>query len=118
MVLDLAPAGDPLQSLPTIDGDGSLWPDRVDGSQYWYAPEFSVVEPALPVTASTSPFVFSFRTVGHDAEGRPGLEATIRLTLRMRMSDGDRRGLGGAGPSDGAARSGHRPVDLPPGPLS
>lgn len=87
LVLDLAPVGDRLQSLPMIDGDGHLWPDRLDGSQFWYAPEFSVVEPALPVTALTSPFVFSFRAVGHDAEGRPGLEATIRLTLHGRMSE-------------------------------
>jgi hypothetical protein len=86
MVVSVAPAGDALQSLPIIDGDGELWPDRIDGSQYWYAPEFAVAEPTLPVVASTSPFLFSFRTVGHDAQGRPGLEATIRITLRGAMS--------------------------------
>src|SRR5262245_25965079 len=82
--LDLAVARP--QSLPVIEGQSSLWPDRINTGRYWYAPDLVVVEPAATATTATSPFLFSFVAAGHDAQGRPGLEATIRVTLRRQMS--------------------------------
>jgi hypothetical protein len=86
LVIPVAVNGDGLQSLPVIDGEATLWSDRLDASRYWYAPEFAVVAPEPTSSAADSPYVFSFRVVGHDADGKPGLEATIRLTLRPAMS--------------------------------
>jgi hypothetical protein len=74
-----------LRYLPVIEGDTALWPDRVDSARSWYAPELVLVQPD-PAIPDASPFRFSFQAVGHDAQGRPGLEATIRLTLRGQLS--------------------------------
>ncbi|MET0406118.1 MAG: hypothetical protein ABW123_27115 [Cystobacter sp.] len=81
----------PLRHLPVMGGNTSgPWVDRIDPGLRWYAPELGVVEPSPTAPSSTSPFLFSFRTVGHDAQGNPGLEATVRFTLRAR-----RQGEGG-----------------------
>lgn len=73
--------------MPRVEDESApLFPDRIDASRFWYAPELGVVMPAPRDTADASPFVFSLRTVGHDATGRAGLEATIRVRLRAQMS--------------------------------
>lgn len=73
--------------MPRIDDESApLFADRKDAGRFWYAPELSVIMPAAQDSADTSPFVFSFRTVGHDDTGRPGLEASIRVRLRAGMS--------------------------------
>lgn len=74
------------ESLPVLDGDAPLWPDRVDGARFWYEPEFVLVDPAPAATGPDAPFRFSFAVVGHDQQGRPGLEAKLRFTLRMGKS--------------------------------
>ena len=74
------------QNLPQIDGDAPIWPDRVDPARFWYAPEFSLVEPAAAASAADAPFLFAFSAVGHDQQGRPGLEAMLRFTMRATMS--------------------------------
>ena len=79
------------QHLPQIDGSNVLWPDRVDHDRYWYAPDISVVQPARTASAEVSPFLFSFRVVGHDAQGNAGLEATITLTLAAEMPQAVRK---------------------------
>lgn len=74
---------------PVVDrGEQAVWPDRWDDAKRWYAPTFSMVAPD-PATATLedSPFVFRFRRVGFDAQGRPGLEARVRLTLRRQMPE-------------------------------
>lgn len=77
----------PSSPLPQIDDPSALlWRDRVDATRFWYAPELSFLMPAPRDVAGASSFLFSFRTIGHDADGRPGLEATIQLRLRAAMS--------------------------------
>jgi hypothetical protein len=81
------PANDGIP-LPLLDdANAPLWPDRIDPALFWYAPALTLVTPAPTETPSASPFLFSFRTVGHDATGQPGLEATIRVRLRPGMSE-------------------------------
>ncbi|MBL8529393.1 MAG: hypothetical protein JNL68_17045 [Burkholderiales bacterium] len=81
--LILHPPEAALQNLPVIEGDGLLWRDRVDAERFWYAPELTIVEPLPAASSSDSPFLFSFAVVGHDQQGRPGLEVKVRFTLRM-----------------------------------
>jgi hypothetical protein len=71
--------------LPVIEGDSPLWPDHVDSNSYWYAPEFGLLVPSAVAQPNASPFAFTFRTVGHDTQGKPGMEATVRLTVRRQM---------------------------------
>jgi hypothetical protein len=87
-------------SVPRVDDpNGALWIDSVDAGRWWYAPEFELVQPnpagdpaaggpaaGGPAAGdpAASPFLFSYRQVGHDADGQPTLEGTVRCTLRRR----------------------------------
>jgi hypothetical protein len=72
-------------SVPRVnDPDGALWIDSVDTGRWWYAPEFELVQPDPAGSPASSPFLFSYRQVGHDADGQPALEGTVRCTLRRR----------------------------------
>lgn len=82
LVVDLAGRQ---QHYPQIDGPGPIWPDRISPDRWWYAPELVLVQPQATSTAASTPFLFSFTPTGHDEQGRPGLEATIRLRLRAQM---------------------------------
>ena len=74
------------QSLPIVGtGKEALWPDRVDTKRFWYAPSFSLVEPAVPVDPTGDDFRFEFVRRGHDQQGRAVLEATVTITLRRIM---------------------------------
>ncbi|HZO89435.1 MAG TPA: hypothetical protein VFB38_13980 [Chthonomonadaceae bacterium] len=77
-----------LLSLPVInDAQPSVvWRDRATPSKYWYAPAFEVVQPTPNQTADASPFLFTYKSSGATADGQPGLEATIRFTLRPIMA--------------------------------
>ncbi len=82
------PGSADLRNLPVIDNASAvLWRDRVQPNSYWFAPELLPVTPAGNAAPADSPFLFSFNVTGHDADGRPGLEATIRLTLARGMSE-------------------------------
>jgi hypothetical protein len=71
-----------------VDPASPLWTDRFDPQRLWYAPRFSLVEPdPSAATVEESPFLFRFRRTGVDAQGRPGIEATVRLTLERGMSE-------------------------------
>lgn len=91
LVLSPASANQQSLHLPLIVGDAPLWPDRVDGTRFWYPPEFSLAIPEPLATPADAPFLFAFTVVGHDQQGRPGLEATLRMTLRMAMSTATRK---------------------------
>ena len=82
--INIVLAADPDRHLPVIDKKrNGLWPDKIDeNTRYWYAPAYEVVLPTAVSQASNSPFLFSYRTVGYDMAGRPGLEATVQVTLR------------------------------------
>lgn len=95
--LVLRPPTAVLQNLPLIDADTPLWPDRVDASRFWYPPEFALVTPEPSATAADSPYLFAFTVVGHDAQGRPGLEAALCFSLRMRMSGDTQKAWEGKG---------------------
>lgn len=83
LVVDLA--GGRQQHYPQIDDGGPIWPDRISPDRWWYAPELMLVQPEATSTAASTPFLFSFTPTGHDEQGRPGLEATIRFRLRPQM---------------------------------
>lgn len=92
--LAIAPASQSPGNLPIVRNQKELlWRDRLDTNRYWYSPEFVVVMPETNSQAATSPFLFSFRTVGHDLQGRPALEGTIRLTLHQEMPEKVKRKL-------------------------
>lgn len=87
-----------MKSLPVVEDPGAaVWPDRVRANEYWYAPVFEVVSPAANADRELSPFLFRFVQSGHDLSGRPGLEATIRFTLRAAMSAASQAALQGLG---------------------
>lgn len=73
--------------LPIVtDKPHGPWQDRVAGTDhFWYAPQFTLLTPAPTTPPDQSPFHFTYRTAGHDLQGRPGLEGTIKLTLRREM---------------------------------
>jgi hypothetical protein len=72
--------------LPIVDdATAPLWPDRIDGNRFWYAPVFEVVQPAPNVNPHASPFLFRFARIGETPSG-PALEGEIRFTLRRAMS--------------------------------
>ena len=77
-------AADRRRHLPVIDRkEDAIWPDRIDGDRrFWYVPCFEVMMPTATAQPHDSPYYFSFRTVGHDINGRPGLEAEIQFNLR------------------------------------
>ncbi len=75
------------QSLPVVDEPSSpIWKDRITNGKYWYAPSFEPVLPSPNSDSENSPFLYSFRQKGHTASGQPGIETTIRFTLRPAMS--------------------------------
>ena len=61
-------------------GSSPLLGDR-GGTQRWYLPEVTLVTPTPGVTSERAPFRFDLATVGHQADGTPGLEATVLITL-------------------------------------
>ena len=78
-------------NYPQIDGDSPIWPDYVTPKRFWYAPELTLISPDPTSTPDPTPFMFSFTPAGHDEQGRPGLEATIHLSLRPQMPEDTRR---------------------------
>ena len=90
LVAVVAPPAGPAGPV-VADAGAALWPDRNDEGRLWYAPAYALVPPvAATATPDVSPFLFRFRTVGHAADGRPFLEATVRLTAERRMPDATR----------------------------
>ncbi len=76
-------------SGPMLDDAAAvLMPDRVNPAKLWYAPSYALAAPD-PATATpgATPYLFRFRTVGHDAQGRPFVEATVRLTVARGMPE-------------------------------
>jgi hypothetical protein len=72
----------PSMGLPMVDDqNGAAFNDQNIPDAWWYAPDFEIVPPDPTSTPDASPFVFSFRTAGHDAENRPGIDATVTVTL-------------------------------------
>jgi hypothetical protein len=82
------------RNLPVVeDQSAPLWSDRLDGNRFWYAPTFEIVKPELNADPTTSPFLFSFTTSGHDLSGQAGLDGTVSFTLRMRSSTATQEAL-------------------------
>ncbi len=80
--------------LPILQkGSEPPWPDRIDAKKKWYLPELVPVVPEATAAPDAAPFRFTFRTTGHDLAGRPGLEASIRITLQKRMPEAVAREL-------------------------
>lgn len=87
-----------LLRLPIVaDPAAPLWPDRVQGGLYWFAPIYNVVTPAPNADPATSPFLFTLRQSGHDSTGRPGLDGTITFTLQPGMGADTQAALQAAG---------------------
>ena len=84
--------------LPQIDDQAAeVWRDHVEPSSYWYLPAFRLLQPDPARPASESPFIYRFEESGHDAEGRPGLNATITFTLQQEPGDAVTRKLADLG---------------------
>jgi hypothetical protein len=82
--------------LPVVaDANAPIWPDRIDGASFWYAPALTVVQPAADADPATSPFLFSFTRTGVTAGSRPAtaLNGTVRITLRQSMSEATKNAL-------------------------
>jgi hypothetical protein len=89
-----------VQHLPFVqDALASLFPDRADGTVYWYPPEFSLVPPAPSDDPAASSFLFSFKRTGTTGgpSPRPTLSGTIRFTLKMGMSAATKAALSAQG---------------------
>lgn len=85
-----------LHSLPVIDSLTSpVWRDRLNPNKYWYAPVFSLVEPARATRPEDSSFLFTVARSGATDAGQPGLDAFIKLTLQSSMGDAAREALSG-----------------------
>jgi hypothetical protein len=78
------------QNLPLIEAEAPLWPDRVEAGRYWYAPEYSLRLPDPVMDAASAPFRFGFSVVGHDPQGKPTLEAHVKVTLNSGMAEATR----------------------------
>ncbi|MBC7833866.1 MAG: hypothetical protein H7Y88_02050 [Phycisphaerales bacterium] len=86
--LELLAVGGAAQSLPVIDApDAPMWNDRVMKTKWWYAPVFEVARPDPAKPVEQSPFLFEFKVLGHGANAEPVIEATVKVTLREKMSD-------------------------------
>ncbi len=82
------------RDLPIVaDPDAAAWPGRADPAQYWYAPTFTLVQPAPNVAREASPFLFTFERTGVTVSGQPALRGTVRFTLQAGMSDKTRSAL-------------------------
>lgn len=87
-----------LQSLPVIDSlEAPLWPDRLDARRLWYAPSLELVEPHPGGDPAESPFLFTFQRTGVTVEGRPALEGSARITLRLGVPPEVKAALEGRG---------------------
>lgn len=72
------------------DGPAPFWADRWNKSLAWYAPGLVVALPDPSQPVEVSPFRFDLRSgVGHAADGRPLIEATIKITIRRQALKGD-----------------------------
>ena len=95
------PPPPPVRGLPRVDDDAAAaFPDQNVPGAWWYVPEFQMVSPDAASTPDATPFLFSFRTSGHDAENRPGIDATVTVAVRSVFSEQARAVVGSA---DGAA---------------
>lgn len=100
-VLDPPPPPPPppaTRGLPQVDDQTApAFHDQNLTDAWWYVPDFDLVEPDAGSTPDQTPFLFSFRTSGHDAQNRPGIDATVILTVRAAFSDAARALVGGDG---------------------
>ncbi|HEU5042224.1 MAG TPA: hypothetical protein VFT84_15450 [Gemmatimonadales bacterium] len=86
LVIGSVSTGDRLESLPVLDDpDAPLWRDRKDSQRFWYAPALEPVLPRPTDQPDSTPFLFLFEPTGHDQEGRPSIEASVRVTIRLTM---------------------------------
>ncbi|MES2464683.1 MAG: hypothetical protein V4671_29320, partial [Armatimonadota bacterium] len=80
--------------LPTVDSpDAPLWADRRNPGTFWYAPEWELVRPAQSDEPEGARFGFDYTRTGVTAAGQPALRATIRFTLRPRISEATKAAL-------------------------
>jgi hypothetical protein len=85
-------------ALPILDRpDAAIWPDRRNSGEYWYAPVFEVLAPAMNASPSESPFLFVYKQSGVTADGQPGLNGSIRFGIRSKRSDATSAALQAAG---------------------
>ncbi|AQP44502.1 hypothetical protein [Tessaracoccus flavus] len=94
------------ESGPILDGS-ALLQDR-DGASRWFIPELTLVLPEPGADPDASPFSFSLVPAGHQADGSPGMEATIVLTLAAGRSAATTEAWEGAG------RPAARPIPVEP----
>jgi hypothetical protein len=81
-----APDSEP-ESLPIVeDATAAIWPDRVE-ARWWYVPAFVAVIPDPAEDPDEAAFGFTFKQSGVTAEGRPGLDGTVRFKLEPRVPD-------------------------------
>ncbi len=88
------------QPLPIVsDATAACWQDRVEPATYWYAPSFVVVQPEPNQDPAVSPFLFRYVQSGVTLGGTlvPGLDGTVRFTVRSVMSDASTAALGQLG---------------------
>ena len=101
LLLDDLVIGKPARQMPVVtDADTATWRDAVDTSVRWYAPVFSILDPASPSGSAEASFRFSFERRGFTASGQPALFATIRLGLRAARSAETDAALAAAGITD------------------
>ncbi len=85
--LDDLVVGQPPRPMPLVtDLDAPFWVDVDDTSVGWYAPAFTLTDPAADTAAGDPSFRFTFERRGVTAAGQPALFATIRLGLRASRS--------------------------------
>jgi hypothetical protein len=100
IVLDPPPPPPPpsTRGLPQVDDETApAFRDQNLADAWWYVPDFQLVPPDAGSTPDQTPFLFSFRTSGHDAQNRPGIDATITLTVRAAFSATAQALVGGDG---------------------
>jgi hypothetical protein len=89
-----------LQALPVVDNAGAvLWPDRLEPSARWYAPEFGLTAPKPSDDPATSSFLFAFARAGvtAGADPKPGLDGSILFRLTKVIPDPVRTAMHDAG---------------------
>lgn len=85
----------PLESGPVLTGEPMLADHR--GDDTWFIPELSLQLPTPGQNPDDSPFRFDLEQVGHQADGSPGLEATLVVTLTAGRSLATREAWEAAG---------------------
>jgi hypothetical protein len=82
----------PTSHLPLLDApDASLWHDAIDPNSTWYAPDFTAVVPAANDDPAGAAFSFVYSSSGitlNDGGMRPGLDATLHITIDTKPPDG------------------------------